>query len=113
VRPASRAAVGSSAGASSIQCPEGGDAYILKHIIHDWEDEDATRIEADLGLPNDAPAAEFADLIRGRARRARAHARSVRRAARIGGVPPRENYTDVVELPRSFKVCPRQGCDVT
>jgi hypothetical protein len=69
--------------------PEGGDAYILKHMIHDWEDEDATRnlqvvrraipddgavllIEADLGPPNATPAAKFADLNRGLARRARA-----------------------------------------
>jgi O-methyltransferase domain len=59
--------------------PEGGDAYILKHIIHDWEDEDSTRIlqvvrraipdngvvlliEADLGQPNETPASKFADL---------------------------------------------------
>jgi O-methyltransferase domain len=72
--------------------PEGGDAYILKHMIHDWEDEDAARIlqvvrraipddgavlliEADLGPPNATPAAKFADLNRGLARRARAHAR--------------------------------------
>jgi hypothetical protein len=59
--------------------PGSGDAYILKHIIHDWEDEDSTRIlqvvrgaipdngvvlliEADLGPPNEAPASKFADL---------------------------------------------------
>jgi SAM-dependent methyltransferase len=24
--------------------PEGGDAYLLKHVIHDWSDADATRI---------------------------------------------------------------------
>ena len=24
--------------------PEGGDAYIMKHIIHDWDDERATEI---------------------------------------------------------------------
>jgi len=59
--------------------PEGGDAYILKHIIHDWEDEDSTRIlqvvrraipddgvvlliEADLGPPNETPVSKFADL---------------------------------------------------
>ena len=51
----------------------------LRIVIHDWEDEDATRIlevvrraipddgavlliEADLGPPNDTPAAKFADL---------------------------------------------------
>jgi hypothetical protein len=72
--------------------PARGDAYILNHIIHDWEDGDATRIlqvvrraisddgavlliEADLGPPNDTPAAKFADLNPGFARRARAHAR--------------------------------------
>src|SRR5574337_1844041 len=24
--------------------PDGGDAYVLKHIIHDWADDDAVRI---------------------------------------------------------------------
>jgi hypothetical protein len=54
-------------------------AYIVEHIIHDWEDEDSTRIlqvvrraipdngvvlliEADLGQPNETPASKFADL---------------------------------------------------
>jgi O-methyltransferase domain len=54
-------------------------AYIVKHIIHDWEDEDSTRIlqvvrraipddgavlliEADLGPPNEAPASNFGNL---------------------------------------------------
>jgi SAM-dependent methyltransferase len=27
-----------------VSVPKGGDAYILKHIIHDWDDERATRI---------------------------------------------------------------------
>jgi O-methyltransferase domain/Dimerisation domain len=28
--------------------PEGGDAYVLKSIVHDWEDEDAARILASI-----------------------------------------------------------------
>jgi O-methyltransferase domain len=24
--------------------PEGGDAYLMRHIIHDWEDDDAIAI---------------------------------------------------------------------
>jgi O-methyltransferase len=27
-----------------VSVPEGGDAYVLKHIIHDWDDERATQI---------------------------------------------------------------------
>ena len=59
--------------------PEGGDAYTLKSIIHDWDDEDAMRIlrtcraamgpdarvllvERDLGAPNEAPGAKLSDL---------------------------------------------------
>ena len=34
----------SSAGASSNRCPLGGDAYLLKAIIHDWEDPEALGI---------------------------------------------------------------------
>jgi hypothetical protein len=32
------------AGSFFDEVPEGGDAYVLKWIIHDWEDEDATAI---------------------------------------------------------------------
>ena len=59
--------------------PEGGDAYLLKWIIHDWEDEDSVAIlrvvraamsesarlllvERDLGGPNDDSPAKFSDL---------------------------------------------------
>jgi hypothetical protein len=59
--------------------PEGADAYILKAIVHDWDDEDALRIlarcraaigaggallvvERDLGGPNENADAKFSDL---------------------------------------------------
>jgi hypothetical protein len=59
--------------------PEGGDAYVLKSIVHDWEDAEAIAIllscrracsgdaallliERDLGPPNEAPAAKLSDL---------------------------------------------------
>ena len=32
------------AGDFLVSVPEGGDAYILKHIIHDWDDERAIQI---------------------------------------------------------------------
>ncbi|EUA11440.1 O-methyltransferase family protein [Mycobacterium kansasii 732] len=32
------------AGSFFDEIPTGGDAYVLKHIIHDWPDEDAVRI---------------------------------------------------------------------
>jgi O-methyltransferase/methyltransferase family protein len=59
--------------------PEGGDAYLLKAIVHDWEDGDAVRIlrrcreairddgallvvERELGPPNECPDAKLSDL---------------------------------------------------
>ena len=59
--------------------PSGGDAYVLKWIIHDWEDEECVAIlgacreamgaeavvlviERDLGAPNENPAAKISDL---------------------------------------------------
>lgn len=59
--------------------PEGGDAYVLKHITHDWEDEDVARILAairravrpgavvlvidrDVGAANEDLEAKLADL---------------------------------------------------
>jgi hypothetical protein len=59
--------------------PEGGDAYMLKSIIHDWEDAEAVAIlrvcrramrpgsallviERELGDPNELPQAKFSDL---------------------------------------------------
>ena len=43
-RPVSRIAAGSRAAASSRRCPRGGDAYLLKRVIHDWEDEESIAI---------------------------------------------------------------------
>jgi hypothetical protein len=59
--------------------PKGSDAYILKSIIHDWEDREAVEIlrtcrramregaallviERDLGQPNTMPESKFSDL---------------------------------------------------
>jgi hypothetical protein len=59
--------------------PAGGDAYVLKSIIHDWEDEESISIlracrrampaagsvlliERLLGRPNEDPEVKFADL---------------------------------------------------
>jgi O-methyltransferase/methyltransferase family protein len=59
--------------------PEGADAYLLKAVLHDWEDDDALRIlarcraaipghgallvvERDLGTPNEDADAKLADL---------------------------------------------------
>jgi hypothetical protein len=59
--------------------PEGGDAYVLKSIIHDWEDDESVAIlrtcreamapqavalviERDLGPPNENAAAKLSDL---------------------------------------------------
>jgi hypothetical protein len=59
--------------------PPGGDAYLLKAIVHDWEDDEALRIlcnvraaiadggavlvvERELGAPNAEPDAKFSDL---------------------------------------------------
>jgi hypothetical protein len=59
--------------------PPGADAYVLKAILHDWEDDDALRIlrrcreaiaphglllvvERELGAPNENPDAKFSDL---------------------------------------------------
>jgi hypothetical protein len=68
------------AGSFFESVPEGGDAYVLKWILHDWEDEDARAIlravhraaapngamvivvERDLGGPNEDPEAKFSDL---------------------------------------------------
>jgi hypothetical protein len=32
------------AGSLFESIPEGGDAYVLKHVLHDWQDEDALAI---------------------------------------------------------------------
>jgi hypothetical protein len=60
--------------------PDGGDAYVLKNILHDWEDEAATAIlrtcrramrpgrtlllvDRVVGPPNEGGAAKFVDLL--------------------------------------------------
>lgn len=67
------------AGSFFENVPEGGDAYVLKSIIHDWEDVESVAIlracraamgpsavvllvERDLGQPNQNPAAKLSDL---------------------------------------------------
>jgi hypothetical protein len=59
--------------------PAGADAYLLKAVLHDWQDDDALRIlracraaagtdalllvvDRDLGAPNESPEAKFSDL---------------------------------------------------
>ncbi|MBA2277629.1 MAG: methyltransferase [Chloroflexia bacterium] len=67
------------AGSFFDDVPGGGDAYILKAILHDWEDEECVRIlhtcrramadgaallvvEQELGPANENPASKFSDL---------------------------------------------------
>jgi hypothetical protein len=67
------------AGSFFESVPRGGDAYVLKWIIHDWEDEESVAIlrtcraamaseavvlviERDLGPPNENAVAKLADL---------------------------------------------------
>lgn len=67
------------AGSFFENVPQGGDAYVLKSIIHDWEDEESVSIlsacrasmgpaavvlliERDLGEPNENPVAKLSDL---------------------------------------------------
>ena len=67
------------AGSFFESVPEGGDAYVLKSIIHDWEDTESIAIlrtcreamrpgavvlviERDLGAANENPAVKLADL---------------------------------------------------
>ena len=76
---ASTTAAGSSAGDFFEAVPGGGDAYLLKMVVHDWEDEQATAIlrscraampadgallvvERVVGAPNEGPDAKFSDL---------------------------------------------------
>ncbi len=59
--------------------PEGGDAYLMRHVIHDWEDAEAIAIlkacrramrdpakllliERNVAPPNEMPATKFSDL---------------------------------------------------
>jgi O-methyltransferase domain/Dimerisation domain len=67
------------AGSFFESVPAGGDAYVLKHIVHDWENAEAVAIlrtvqraappgaavlvlERELGAPNETPAAKLGDL---------------------------------------------------
>jgi len=64
------------AGSFFASVPSGGDAYLLKWIIHDWEDEEAVAIlrtvrsgggtlllvEGIVGPPNEGPGTKLADL---------------------------------------------------
>lgn len=67
------------AGSFFEEVPEGGDAYVLKAIVHDWEDPEATAIlrvcrramrdeavllviEREVGPPNEDPEAKLSDL---------------------------------------------------
>jgi hypothetical protein len=67
------------AGSFFDEVPRGGDAYVLKAIVHDWEDEEAIAIlrgcraamsetavllviERELGPPNAEPETKFSDL---------------------------------------------------
>jgi hypothetical protein len=64
------------AGSFFESVPEGGDAYLLKWIIHDWEDEEAVAIlrtvrrvggtlllvERIVGPPNEGPETKLGDL---------------------------------------------------
>jgi hypothetical protein len=100
--------------------PQEADAYVLKWIIHDWEDEDAIRIlrtvsravspdgvvlliEDDLGAPNESPRAKFADLNMlvmpgGRERSIDEYARLFAAAGlRLSGVTPTAAGLQVIE----------------
>jgi hypothetical protein len=67
------------AGSFFESVPAGGDAYVLKHIVHDWEDAESIDIlrvcrramgdaavvlvlERELGPPNERPEAKLSDL---------------------------------------------------
>jgi len=100
--------------------PGGGDAYILKAILHDWEDDDCVRIlqtvrramgnggtllvvEQELGPPNENPRSKLSDLNMlaapgGRERTTEEYAALVARAGfRFVGVTPSASGTAVFE----------------
>lgn len=108
------------AGSFFESVPEGADAYVLKSIVHDWEDADAVRIlrtvragvpphgvvllvERDLGAPNEAPAAKLLDLTMlvaagGRERTIEEYERLLTAAGfRLAGVTPTAAGVDVIE----------------
>jgi hypothetical protein len=74
--------------------PEGGDAYVMKHIIHDWDDERALLILNNIAKAMGAKKAGLRQVPRHRdaaaARRQRAHCRRVPRALRSRRFPPDE-----------------------
>jgi hypothetical protein len=107
-------------GSFFVAVPGGGDAYILKAVLHDWEDEDCVRIletvrramrngatllvvEHELGLPNQNPLGKLSDLNMlaapgGRERTSEEYATLVSRAGfRLVGVTPSAAGTGVFE----------------
>ena len=108
------------AGSFLASVPEGGDAYVLKSIIHDWEDEESVSIlrtcreamgpeavvlviERDLGPPNENAAAKLSDLNMfvmpgGRERTVEEYAALLERAGlRLAGAHPTSTGHLVVE----------------
>lgn len=100
--------------------PSGGDAYVLKAVVHDWEDEDNLRIlqtvrqamaegaalllvERELGHPNEMAQNKFSDLNMlvapgGRERTAEEYAALMARTGfRFVGVTPSASGTAVFE----------------
>jgi hypothetical protein len=100
--------------------PDGGDAYVLKSILHDWEDEQATAIlrscrraigpggkllviEREISPPNAGARAKFVDLLMmvgaGGRERTREEWASLFAAGgfRLVGVTPTENMWSVIE----------------
>jgi hypothetical protein len=106
-----------------VSIPSGADAYMLKHILHDWSDEDCLRIlrnihavaqpgtkllivDAVIGAPNEPEFAKILDiqmlvLLRGK-ERTRAEWNDLLRTAgfKLTGVVPTPSFTYVVEAVR-------------
>jgi hypothetical protein len=108
------------AGSFFESVPEGADAYVMKSIIHDWEDAEATEIlracrravgsdgrvlllERELGPPNEGREAKFSDLNMlvapgGRERTTEEYASLFGRAGfRLAGVTPTRTAMSVFE----------------
>ena len=68
----------SSPGASSRTSPTGGDAYVLKSIIHDWEDEESVAILERMPRIDGAGRRRAPDRARSRSGRTRTRLRSSR-----------------------------------
>ncbi len=100
--------------------PDGGDAYVLKSILHDWEDEQARAIvrtcrravgpngkllviEREISPPNEGPRAKFLDLqmMVGAGGRERTHEEWAALFAaggfRLERVTPTEAWVSVIE----------------